>query len=74
MLGANVRVGWPGGCQADTCKATVYNNHMQEQRYKNINHNWHVVQSYEVLVTVYLRHLTGAVPTLRGLLSTSLSS
>ena len=33
-----------------------------------------VVQGYEVLVTAYLRHLTGAVPTLRGLLSTNLSS
>ena len=44
-----------------TCDTTVYKHYMQYKIQNGI-----VVRGYEVLVAVYLRHLTGAVPTLRG--------
>ena len=44
-----------------TCDTTVTSNTCKTMYKISV-----VVRGYEVLVAVYLRHLTGAVPTLRG--------
>ena len=47
MLGADVRVGWPGGCQADTCKQQC-----TTMTFKNSGSG----QKLRYLVTAYLKH------------------